>query len=78
MVYLKNEGNKTETAKDLGLCVKTLRTYLKETDISGTMMDMHLNMLALDNWFNDLPEEDRIYHRNMVKQIYETKDIVTQ
>ena len=75
MLFLKNEGNKIATAKELGINVKTLRTYLKEITIDGDLLDMHLNRLAADGWINELPIEEQLAHIAIVEETYSINEV---
>lgn len=77
IIYLKNEGRKNDTANELGVHVKTIRTYLEEYDVGKDLMDMHLNRLVVEGWFKELPESDQLEHMKIVQCVYNGETTVT-
>ena len=77
LVYIKNEGNQHKTAKELGITPRTVRTYLKEFNAKEPLLEMHLNMLATNKWFAELPLPEREECIQMVHDYYlEPKTII--
>lgn len=75
LVHLKNEGRKHDTANELGVHVKTLKTYLEGYEIEEDFIDMHLNRLATEGWFKELPEEEQLAHIDIVQQAYKKEEV---
>jgi hypothetical protein len=77
MVHLKNEGRKNDTAIELGLHVKTLKTHLEDFDTDSNLVDMHLNKLVTEGWFKELPPEQQTLHMELVTEAYSRDDELT-
>ncbi len=75
ILYLKNEGRRNDTANELGVHAKTIKTYLEEYDVDKDLLDLHLNRLVSDGWFKQLPEEEQSKHVEMVKTVYMTAQL---
>jgi hypothetical protein len=77
MIFLKNEGRKHDTANELGVHVKTLKSYLADLDADIDMLDVHLNRLATEGWFKELPKEEQLAHMDLVTQAYVKEEVTT-
>jgi len=75
IIHIKNEGNQTKTAKELGLTTRTVRSYLRKFEVSRHMMDMHLNTLTSNSWFKELPTEEQEMWTDLVIGHYKPNDL---
>lgn len=75
IVHIKNGGNQTRTAEELGLATRTVRSYLKKFEVSKHLIDMHLNSLASNSWFKELPVEEQERWTDLVIGHYRPNDV---
>lgn len=63
-------GTLVSAAKDLGISDKTIRGYLKTARINRELVDLHMNSLEDDFWFNQLDEKSKFEHLEKIESLY--------